>query len=181
MTRILPLACFAIVASAALPASAMAQSAPFNCQNDPQRVQIGAQPMRAAISDLSKQTRCPISIDAQIGGIYGHAVKGTVTPLAAAVALVRGTGLEVMLIKQGIGIGRYEQDAFDAKVDMLTSKVQDGVNSGRINSSRAASLRRQLTGVTTSIHQVAREQGFVSAAEKASYRRTIAVVTKAVS
>lgn len=181
MTRIMARACFVMVATAALPAGAMAQAAPYNCQNVAQRVAIGAQPLGKAIGNLSKQTSCPFSIDAKTDSIKGHTVKGTMTPIAAAVALVRGTGLEAIPINQGIGIGRYEQNLFDAKVARLTFKVRNGVKAGRISAAHAASLSRQLNGVTTSVHQVARAQGFVGAADKARYRRTIAGVTKAVS
>lgn len=47
----------------------------YNCKNKPVMIDISSQPIGQALTLLTKQTECPISIDASLDNITSHDVK----------------------------------------------------------------------------------------------------------
>ncbi|NEG64666.1 hypothetical protein GQQ23_20435 (plasmid) [Pantoea agglomerans] len=87
---------------------------------------------------LTKQTDCPISIDASLENIISHGVKGTMTPPDAIVALARGTGLEGVTLR--LGIGHYEQKAFQVQTDDVLRTVRQRVSERRLTNSQSKKI-----------------------------------------
>lgn len=85
---------------------ASAQQSPFDCGNDPVRVDIPSLPLDRALARLSNVTHCPISGIDKARGRRSKAVHGTLAPELALRAMVRGTGLDGESIKQGLTVYR---------------------------------------------------------------------------
>ena len=145
----------------------------YNCQNEPLKIDISSQPVSQAIKVLTKQTDCPVSIDASLKNITSNRVQGTMTPPDAIVALVRGTGLEGVTLKQGLGIGHYEQKAFQAQTDDVLRTVRQRVSERRLTKSQSKKIQDSMKSLMEGLKQNVLEQGFLSAGEKASYQRTL--------
>lgn len=145
----------------------------YNCQNEPVMIDISSQPVSQALKVLTKQTDCPVSIDASLENITSNRVKGTMTPPDAIVALARGTGLEGVTLRQGLGIGHYEQKAFQAQADDVLRTVRQRVSEQRLTNSQSKKIQSSMKSLMESIKKNVREQGFLSAGEKASYERTL--------
>jgi hypothetical protein len=156
-----------------------AQSSPYDCQNDPVRVDIPAQTLSSALDTLSQQTKCPISRDADVAGLGGNAVKGRMKATDALIALVRGTGLEGHPVRQGLAVDRTVQQEITKRADTLERRIQEHKEAGRLPAARAVSLNRQVAQVRRQAETYARRQGFVSAAQKASFKRTFQQVDAA--
>lgn len=152
--------------------AAHAQPAPYNCQNDPVRIDIRAQALLTALDALSRQTNCPISRDVDVTKLRGNAVRGRMSPANAIVALVRGTGLEAHPVRQGLAIDRSGQQEIAARADALDRRIRVRQTAGHLTPGRANALSRQVAQVRRQAVLFARQQGFVSAAEKASFQRT---------
>lgn len=145
----------------------------YNCQNEPVKIDIRSQPVSQALKVLTKQTDCPVSIDASLENITSGKVKGTMTPPDAVAALARGTGLEGVTLRQGLGIGHYEQKAFQAQTDDVLHKVRQSVNEGRLTKSQSKKIQDEMKSLMEGLKKNVLEQGFLSAGEKASYQRTL--------
>lgn len=145
----------------------------YNCQNKPVMIDISSQPIGQALTLLTKQTECPISIDASLDNITSHDVKGTMTPPEAIVALARGTGLEGVTLRQGLGIGHYEQKEFQAQTDDVLRIVRQRASERRLTTSQSKKIQDSMKSLMEGIKKNVREQGFLSAGEKASYQRTL--------
>lgn len=150
-----------------------ASSLADNCQNGPVQVDISSQPVSQAVKLLSKQIGCPISVDANLENRTSHSVKGTMTPPDAIAALARGTGLEGVVLRQGLGIGHYEQKAFQIKTDEVLAKVRQRISEHRLTAAQGKKIQDSMKMLMEDLKKSVREQGFLSAGEKASYQRTL--------
>lgn len=121
-----------ITSGAAWQTPAMAQSAPRPCVNESLQINIRAQPMPAALRELSRQTHCPISGTADARGLTSNAVRGTYTPSAALAALVDRRGLRTRSVRQGLSVERLartrpaptpEPIQFDCQNDSIALRI----------------------------------------------------------
>lgn len=67
-------------------------------------------------------------------------------------------------------------DALKARIATVQTRVAEGRRSGKVSRAQASRLERQVTQVRTSMTRLNRKQGFVSAAELATYNRTLGQV-----
>lgn len=170
------LICGPVVLLAAGAADAQSSTPPYDCQNVPMHIDIPAQPMTTALDLLTRQTRCPISREVDVSKLRSTAVKGTMKPVDAIVATVRGSGLEAKPVKQGLMVGRFDQRQIASHADMLERRISARQATGRLSAVRASALRRSLDQVRRQTTTLARNQGFISAAEKASFQRTFRAI-----
>lgn len=63
-----------------------------------------------------------------------------------------------------------------ARLGATEQRIAEGQRSGAITRARAAALRRQIAQTRASMTRLNRQQGFVSAAELASYNRTLGAI-----
>jgi len=63
-----------------------------------------------------------------------------------------------------------------ARIGTTGERITEAQRGGAITSARAATLRRQVGQTQASMNSLSRQQGFVSAAELASYNRTLGAV-----
>ena len=70
----------------------------------------------------------------------------------------------------------HEADALKARVATVETRVAEGRRSGKVSRAQASRLDRQVAQVRMSMTKVNRKQGFVSAAELATYNRTLGQV-----
>jgi hypothetical protein len=99
-------------------------------------------------------------------------------PTEALIRMVRGTGLEVHADSMGLHISQADQEAIGLKAATLQASVGQAIKSQKIGQHTANGLFAKLGDVRTSVVDLARSQGFVSAAEKASYQRTFTEVER---
>ncbi len=63
-----------------------------------------------------------------------------------------------------------------ARIGTTDARITAGQRSGKITRTRATTLHRQVAQTQTNMTRLSRRQGFVSAAELASYERTLAAI-----
>lgn len=63
-----------------------------------------------------------------------------------------------------------------ARLAATEKRIADGLHGGKITRARATTLRQQVGDTRTSMERLGRQQGFVSAAELASYNRTLGMI-----
>lgn len=63
-----------------------------------------------------------------------------------------------------------------ARIDTTEKRITEAQNGGAITPAQAAALRRQMAQPQASMVRLSRQQGFVSAAELASYNRTLGAI-----
>lgn len=159
-------------------AGAHAEQLRYDCQNVKANVVIEIQPLSTALETLRRQTKCPISVDADLGGLYTkQRINGRMTPIDALVSLSKGTGLEATQLHQGLGIGRYEQDEIRRRADRLTAAVNNASNNNAIDADTAQAAIKKLNDVVRGAVELAKKQGFISAGELASFDRDLTEVS----
>ncbi|MDN4634357.1 hypothetical protein QCD71_22830 [Sphingomonas sp. PsM26] len=81
---------------------------------------------------------------------------------------------------QGVQTARAENsrktDALKTRIVTVQARVAEGRRSGKVTRTRAARLTRQVSLLQESMTHLKRKQGFVSAAELASYNGTLGEV-----
>lgn len=142
-------------------------------------INVSASPLAKALVSLSSQTGCPIGYEAKLVRPFrSSTVKGRLTPTEALIRMVRGTGLEVHADSMGLHISQADQEAIGLKAATLQASLGQAVKSQKVGQHTANGLFAKLGDVRTSVVDLARSQGFVSAAEKASYQRTFTEVER---
>ncbi|QNE42353.1 hypothetical protein F1C16_22290 (plasmid) [Hymenobacter sp. NBH84] len=133
--------------------------------------------MAQALTDLSRQTGCLVQYDPQLVQSYrGRAVEGRLTTADALVQLVKGTGLEVHTDKDKFSVNQADQHAIGDKAATLQAQLGQAMQTKKLPQNKTTALHIELGAVRTSVVEFAKKQGFVSAAEKASYQRTFTKV-----
>lgn len=105
--------------------------------------------------------------------------KGNLFALAAAITTV---GLPGHAIAQSQGTQAQRSANLRATADLRArlgateQRIAEGQRSGAITRARAAALRQQVAQTRASMTRLNRQQGFVSAAELASYNRTLGTI-----
>lgn len=67
----------------------------------------------------------------------------------------------------------HEADALKTRIATVQARIAEGRRSGKVSRVRASRLDRQVVQVRMGMTRLNREQGFVSAAELATYNRTL--------
>lgn len=100
-----------------------------------------------------------------------NALSGHYTPADALVRLVRGTGLEVHVDDGQYAVNTTDQARLTHRIKTLKSRIQRARADGRLSAEQARDFDQQLSAIETGSTELIRQQGFLSAAENASYQR----------
>ena len=165
-------ATLALGALAFFNATAFAQAP---CKTTPTTLHIAAGTLDNALTALSTQVGCPVQYDKQLAQQFRvPAVQGKFTAADALVRLVKGTGLEAHTNAKGLSVSQADQNQIGLRAATLQAKLGQAVKSQKLMQPTANALYEELGTVRNSVTTLAKQQGFVSAAEKASYQRTFA-------
>ena len=74
-----------------------------------------------------------------------------------------------------------DQQQIEQRATALQAAVQQAAKAHKLKQTAADALYKELAGVKASVQELAPKQGFVSAAEKASYQRVFAKAERAVA
>ncbi|AWN17717.1 hypothetical protein SALB1_3523 [Salinisphaera sp. LB1] len=159
-----------VVAGAAMPAVAA-------CLPDAAGYDFAAQRLDSALQQFAHTSGCPVRVDlGRYGRLKTSALKGRYTPADALVRLVRGTGLEVHVDNGKYAVNRADRHALKARIAATRSAISTARHGGIIGKARAAGFNQQLDSVWRNAQSLIRRQGFLSAAEKASFDRLIVYI-----
>jgi len=156
--------------------------AQMSCLQEPTKIYIMANRLDKALIILSSQIDCKIIYDTKlVHSFKGSKLEGNLTPSDALIRLVKGTGLEVHAEHASLAINQADQQAVRIKVTTLQRSLKKAVESKKITQKIASQMYAELQKVKASVIDLAKKQGFVSAAEKASYQRTLDKIEQLVS
>jgi len=134
-----------------------------------------------ALLVFSSQTDCKIAFETKVvQNFRSKAVKGNLTPPNALIALVKGTGLEVHAEQNILKINQEDQLTICTKATTLQETLKQAIKNQKVSKTIANRKINELGEVKLSVVDLAKKQGFVSAAEKASYGRTFKEVQELV-
>jgi len=148
-------------------------SALATCQPGPHSYDNPAGRLDSSLQTLAHQTGCFIQWDGNAPGRTISAIKGTYTPIEALWQTLKGTGLEGHETSGGLAVNRDNQLQVLTQVFATKQQVKWAVQDGVITRNGGLLFTHQLDRIGESVQEVVRTQGFVSAAENASYFRTI--------
>jgi len=156
--------------------------AQMSCLQKPTKIYIMANRLDKALIILSSQIDCKIIYDTKlVHSFQSCKLEGNLSPSAALIQLVKGTGLEVHADHASLAINQADQQAVGIRVTTLQKSLKKAVKSKKITQKIANQMYSELQEVKTSVMDLAKKQGFVSAAEKASYQRTLDKIEHLVS
>jgi type III secretion system FlhB-like substrate exporter len=165
-------AALALGALALFNATAFAQAP---CQTTPTTIHTAAGTLDKALTVLSSQAGCPVRYDKKLVQQFrAPAVQGKLTAADALARLVKGTGLEAHSDTQGLSVSQTDQEKIGLQAAALQAQLGQAVTAQTITQNIANAMYEELAEVRTSVTALAKQQGFVSAGEKASYQRTFA-------
>ncbi|MGC5799691.1 hypothetical protein [Sphingomonas sp. NFX23] len=105
--------------------------------------------------------------------------KATV-PILAALAVVAGLQAQASAQREGTSTQRADNlratADLKARIETTDARITTAQRGGKITRTRATALRRQVSRTQASMTRLSRQQGFISAAELASYERTLAAI-----
>lgn len=128
-----------------------------------------------ALTALATQAGCPVQYDKKLVQQFRvPAVQGKFSAADALVRLVKGTGLEAHSDAKGLSVSQADQDKIGLRAATLQAQLGQAVKLQTLAQPTANALYGELGEVRSSVTRLAKQQGFVSAAEKASYQRTFA-------
>ncbi|WP_252107411.1 MULTISPECIES: hypothetical protein [unclassified Halomonas] len=162
---------FVVCTMIALPAHAA-------CQREPQPIELSAQPLGRALEQLAVQTGCTVVGEykgnrARFSRLHASSVSGTYRPEEALWALLQGTGWEGYTTDQGLEVSKRQQRWVLEQTSDLRARIEE--HPALSPDTRHAYLE-ELDAVEQSAQELAFEQGFISAAEQASYRRSLSAI-----
>jgi hypothetical protein len=151
------------------------------CYQTPIKINVTADRLDKAILALSSQTECNIAFDKKVVQNYrSKALKGELTPSDALIALVKGTGLEVHAGQNNLKVNQEDQLTICIKATTLQETLNQAIKKQKVSKTIANQKINELSEVKVSVVDLAKKQGFISAAEKASYSRTFKEVQELV-
>jgi hypothetical protein len=143
------------------------------CTQKPAKINIRANRLDKALKELSGQISCKIYYDTKlVHSFQSRTLNGDLTPSDALIQLVKGTGLEVHAEQNSLTINQADQKAIGIKAATLQASLGQAVKSKKMTQKVANQMYAELAELRTSVVELAKKQGFISAAEKASYQRT---------
>jgi len=159
-------------ALALLSAMAFAQAP---CHPTPTTFHLAAGPLAQSLTTLGAQAGCPVQYDKKlVQSFRAPAVQGQLPAADALVRLVQGTGLEAHSDASGLSVSQADQQAIGRRAATLQARLGQAAKAQTLAQPIATTLYGELAEVRASATTLARQQGFISAAEKASYQRTLA-------
>ena len=172
MNLLAPRVILALGTLALATATAFAQ-APYH--PTPTTFHITAGSLEQALTTLATQAGCPVQYDKKlVQSFRAPAVHGKLTAADALVRLVHGTGLEAHSEAGGLSVSQTDQTQISLRAATLQAQLGQAAKAQTLAQPLANTLYEELAEVRTSVATLAKQQGFVSAAEKASYQRTFA-------
>ncbi|WP_438765323.1 STN domain-containing protein [Kushneria sp. TE3] len=159
---------FAAAAGVSLPANAA-------CQLQAMTYDYPEQRLDQALQQFAHTSGCPVEMDnALVEGHRAQAVSGRFTPDAALIQLVRGSGLEVHLDDGHYRVSQSDREHIDSRIETFRYRIGSARGDGTLDPHNADALMTQLDAIEAQSDQLITEQGFLSAAEKASHERFFA-------
>lgn len=141
----------------------------------PTTFHIAAGTLEQALTTLATQAGCPVQYDKKlVQSFRAPAVQGNLTAADALIRLVHGTGLEAHSEATGFSVSQADQEKIGLRAATLQAQLGQAVKAQTLAQPIANTLYGELAEVRTSVTTLAKQQGFVSAAEQASYQRTFA-------
>ncbi len=102
------------------------------------------------------------------------ALSGSFTPDAALIQLVRGSGLEVHIDNGHYRINQSDRERIENRIETFRHRIDNARGNQQLAPNDADALDTQLDAIAAQSDQLINEQGFLSAAEQASYERLFA-------
>jgi len=96
--------------------------------------------------------------------------------LSASIASLSAATAQTQDLRTARAKNASDTDALRTRITTVQARVVEGRRSGKVSRTRATRLNRQVAQVQTSMTRLNKQQGFVSAAELASYNRTLGEV-----
>ncbi len=142
-----------------------------NCQREAASYDLPAQQMDEALEQLAQRSGCFISTRiTHTDDVQAPPLSGTYRPEEALWELLIGSGLEGYLTDDGLEVSQREQMWVKAHTQMLRTEIK-----GRdtLSDEEQQTYLQELDTLERSVSELAREQGFISAGEHASYERSL--------
>jgi hypothetical protein len=172
MTFIAPRVILGLGTLALATATVLAQAP---CHPTPTTFHIAAGTLEQALTTLATQAGCPVQYDKKlVQSFRAPAVQGKFTAADALVRLVHGTGLEAHSEASRLSASQADQEKIGLRAATLQAQLGQAIKAQTLAKPLANAMYAELGEVRTSVTELAKQQGFVSAAEKASYQRTFA-------
>lgn len=131
----------------------------------------------SALEQFAHTSGCFVHVDMNdVGDLRTDALKGRFTPADALLRLVRGTGLEAHVEQGRYAVNHADRDAVKRRIDALRTTIANERDAGQLSEEKATKLTQQLDAVWQNTQSLIRSQGFLSAAEKASFDRLFAYI-----
>ncbi|MFC0267122.1 STN domain-containing protein [Kushneria aurantia] len=145
------------------------------CQPQAMNYDYPAQRLDEALQQFAHTSGCFVEVDTQqLGDKQAQALSGHYTPSAALIRLVRGSGLEVHVDGEQYAVNHNDREAITQQIEALRGRIDSARQNGRIDEQKASDMSTQLDAVAQQVPQLIEQQGFLSAAENASYQRLFA-------
>lgn len=150
------------------------------CQPGPFALSLPAQRLDERLQELAHRTGCAVDVDPGLmQGKRSVALSGSLTADQAFIRSVRGSGLEVRPVQGHWQVDRAQQHYFFGRTAVLREAIAQTRKQGDVTQGQSRRLVAELAKVETGVLRHVREQGFLSAAERASYERTLTAVDQA--
>ncbi|UYF98681.1 hypothetical protein [Halomonas sp. GD1P12] len=146
------------------------------CPREPQAIDLPAQPLDEALEQLAVQTGCTIEGKRELARLRASSVNGAYRPEEALWALLQGTGWEGYTTDEGLEVSKRQQRWVLKQTADLRARIEE--HTALAPDTRRAYLE-EIYAVERSAQALAFEQGFISAAEQASYRRSLSAIRDA--
>lgn len=142
------------------------------CLRGPFKMTLPAQRLDERLQDLAHRTGCFMEVAPQmLADRQAPAVRGRLTTEQALLRSLRGTGLEGAPYKGHWRVDQAQQTRFARRIASLRETLAQ--QHGQVRPAQAAKATRTLAWVEKRVARDVRQQGFLSAAEKASYNRAL--------
>lgn len=141
------------------------------CQSDAVDYDFPAQRLDEALQQLAHRSGCFINTDlTRIADEQAPALSGTYRPEEALWELLKGTGWEGYPTDEGLEVSEREQGWVKARTQALREAVE---KRDTLSEDERKAYLEELASLEQSVTELAREQGFISAGEHASYERSL--------
>ncbi len=152
------------------------------CQAGPFAIALPEQRLDERLQDLAHRTGCFVAVEpALLEGKRAPALDGLLTSEQAFLQSVRGRGLETGPSQGHWRIDRAQQIQFAARIALLRARLADAAHGTAITPKAAGTLDRELDAIAVDVPAQVRAQGFLSAAERASYGKRLDAVERSLS
>ncbi|MBZ5486521.1 hypothetical protein HW452_03185 [Halomonas aquamarina] len=142
-----------------------------DCQREAIDHDISPQRLDEALHQLAQRSGCFIAIDPTLlADEQAPALNGTYRPEEALWELLKGSGWEGYPTDEGLEVSKREQAWVEARTQALRETVQ--ARDSLSEDDRMAYFQ-ELAALEQSVSELAREQGFISAGEHASFERRL--------